>query len=70
MSWIMWASGSSSMTAAQSAVYPAGSQVMRRGDKAQHWKPRKDTGLQGECVWGLQPLQESALPLQFESQGR
>lgn len=49
MSRIMWTSASLSMTEAQLAVYPAGSQVMRRGDKAQHSAHKRHWPL-GKCV--------------------
>lgn len=49
MSWIMWTSAFLSMTEAQLAVYPAGSQVMRRGDKAQHSAHKRHRAL-GKCV--------------------
>lgn len=49
MSWIMWASATLSMTEAQLAVYPAGSQVMRRGDKAQH-SAHKRYWASGKCI--------------------
>lgn len=45
----MWASASLSMTEAQFAVYPAGSQVMRRGDKAAHSAHKRRRAL-GKCV--------------------
>lgn len=45
----MWASASLSMTEAQLAVYPAGSQVMRRGDKAPHSAHKRHRAL-GKCV--------------------
>lgn len=49
MSWIMWASAFLSMTEAQLAVYPAGSQVMRKGDKIQHSAHKRPWAL-GKCV--------------------
>lgn len=49
LSWIMWASAFLSMTEAQLAVYPAGSQVMRRGDKAPHSAHKTHSAL-GKCV--------------------
>lgn len=51
MPWIMWASASLSMTDSEFAVYHGGSQVLRRGDKAQHSGRKRQWAL-GEMCWG------------------
>lgn len=58
MSRIMWASASLSMTEAQLAVYHAGSQVMRRGDKAQHSGHKRHLAV-GKMCSGIQDCENN-----------